>query len=273
MAASSRNAIRFRSSTGSRMLSKAGGSGDGQDASRVMDGHRPDLALPHSCGAEVRQEMLGNVSKSRASVRLELGVGADVLAEQDLAGIAPFEQLDDQLHQLCLARGCVVARPAEQVEFEVRSAVEHAQRVVDVDVRVCVADDDAARVQALFLQDSELVETDLTLQSVCADRQAGATSGSRHRAEDALLARAYPGPVGTDLADDAGADPGPSNPVLDFGHDLVGELVNASAVDASFGWIEAVPVPARAHDDVDPAAGREVAQPSRVAGEAARGGA
>src|SRR5438128_7420638 len=250
MAASSRNAIRFRSLTGSRVLSKAGGSGDGKDASRVIDGHRCDLALADRRGAEVRQEVLGNVSKAQAPVRLELGIGADVLAEQDLADIAPFEQLDDQFHQLRLARGRVVARPAEQAEFEVRTPVEHAQRVVDVEVRVSVADDDAARILALVLQDAELVETHLALHGVRAHGEAGAPPGPRHRAEDALLARAQPGVVGSYLADDPGADASPFNPVLDLGHDLVGKLVNASAVDAGFGWIEAVSVPARAHDDV-----------------------
>ena len=127
------------------------------------------------------------------------------------------------------------------------------------------------QVQPLLLEDAELVEPDLALHGVRADGESGPGRGARHGAKDALLARAHPGVVGAYLADDPRMDARPLHAMLELGHDLAGQVVDGTTVDASLGRVEAVSVPPGAHHDEDPAPRREVAQPDRVARQSAAG--
>ena len=119
------------------------------------------------------------------------------------------EQLAKQVHDpaLAVALGGREGHP-EEVELDARAAPDDRQVVVEMRVRVGVADDDPRRVRALVLEDPQLVEPDRRQHGVGRDRQAGPSGGPGRRAMDPLLLRRHPRLVGADLADDPGTDAG-----------------------------------------------------------------
>ena len=113
------------------------------------------------------------------------------------------KQVDDPALAVALGRR---ERHPEEVELDARAALDDRQVVVEMRVRVGVADDDARRVRALLLEDPQLVEPDRRQHGVGRDRQAGPPGGPGRRAMDALLLCRHPRLVGADLADDPGTD-------------------------------------------------------------------
>src|SRR6188472_2725977 len=71
---------------------------DGQEPARVVHGHLLEIGLGDAHVPEARQEGLVEVDVAVALVPFELGVVADVLAEQHLVRMAAREQLEQQLH-------------------------------------------------------------------------------------------------------------------------------------------------------------------------------
>ena len=162
---------------------------------------------------------------------------ADVLREQDALDVAAREQLAEQVDDpaLAVALGRREGHP-EEVELDARAALDDRQVVVEMRVRVGVADDDPRRVRALLLEDPQLVEPDRRQDGVGRDGQAGPSGGPGRRPMDALLLRRHPRLVGADLADDARAgrrvSPTPSVASRD---ELVGEVVDRPPVDPGLG--------------------------------------
>ena len=149
----------------------------------------------------------GQVDVAVALVALELRVVADVLAEQDPVGVAACQELAQELDDAAFAVPLDGAeRHPEEVELDRRAALDDREVVVEVRVRVGVADDDAAGIGALLLEDPELGETDVGQHRVGRDRQPGPAGRARGRPMHPLLGRRDPRLVRADLADDPGPD-------------------------------------------------------------------
>ena len=87
-----------------------------------------------------------------------------------------------------------------------------------------VTDDHAVRRHALLFEHVELAMTDLPEPCVERDRETRAQVRASPGAQDALLGRAQEVAVGAELADDARADAGVADAVLDLGDEAVREL-------------------------------------------------
>ena len=96
------------------------------------------------------------------------------------------------------------------------------------------------------------------------DRGTGAQGGAGGGAEDALLLRGDPRLVGADLAD----DPWANRAVNKLLHDLVGQIVDGAAIDACFGGVVGLAVPAGSGNDVEPGCLREAGQSCKVSADA-----
>jgi hypothetical protein len=204
------------------------------------------------------------------AIGLELTIGGDVVAEQDLVGEAALKQLDDDLDQprlAVLANG--IPGHSEEVELDVCTAVEDRKVVIEGWHRIGVADDHAGRIQRLLLKNAELLKPDLGVERVGRQREAREAGGARGGTVDALLLGAHPPMVRADLADDPGPHPRIGNSVLEFGNDLRRQVRDAAAVDPRLGRVPALAVPAGAHHDEDAAPRRQVPQPERIATKSA----
>ena len=113
-----------------------------------------------------------------------------------------------------LARGARV-RPGhpEEVELEVRAALDDREVVVEDRVRVGVADDDPAGSAPSSSKIRSWASPTSDRTRVGRDRQPGPPRRPRRRPMDALLGRRDPRLVGPDLADDPGPDARLPHPV------------------------------------------------------------
>ena len=144
------------------------------------------------------------------------------------------------------------------VRLHVPQAVERKERpalgqrhVVLVDrIGVRVADDDPPRIDALLLQDVQLVEPDRGVQRVGGDRDPRPPVRPRHRAEDPLLDRGDPGEVGADLAQEARPDVGAVDPLRDVALELLRDLVGLRPPEPAL--VVRLAVPAGPEDDLEP---------------------
>src|SRR6185503_18446657 len=78
---------------------------------------------------------------------------------------------------------------AEEVEFDARAATHDREVVVQNRVRIAVADDDAAWVEALLLEDAELSQPNRGQDRMGRDRTAGALRGAGGGTMDPFLRR------------------------------------------------------------------------------------
>ncbi len=77
----------------------------------------------------------------------------------------------------------------DEVELEVRAALDDREVVVEDRVRVGVADDDPSRVDALLLEDPQLGEADVGQDGVGRDREPGPPRRTGGRPMDPFLGR------------------------------------------------------------------------------------
>ncbi len=130
-------------------------------------------------------------------------------------------------------------RHAEEVELDARAALDDREVVVEMRVRIGVADDDPRRIGALLLEDPQLIQPDRREDGVGRDGETGPASRPGGRTMDTLLLRRHPRLVGADLADDPGPDAGLPHPVGRLAHELVGEVVDAAPIDQGLGRVVA----------------------------------
>src|SRR5439155_194625 len=103
-----------------------------QNPPRVSDRDLLDLGVGRTGVADARQERLLQVRVAVAAVAGELTVVADVLRQEDPVGVAPREQLaqqlDDAAFPVTLHRG---EAHAHEVEFKIRSPPDDLEVVVE----------------------------------------------------------------------------------------------------------------------------------------------
>ena len=106
-------------------------------------------ASRHAGGPEARQERVGQVRVAVAAEGRELRVVADVLAQEQAVGMAAAKELADQLDGARLAEALALPGHPDEVELEVRAALDDREVVVEDRVRIGVADDHAGRDRRL----------------------------------------------------------------------------------------------------------------------------
>ena len=144
---------------------------------------------------------------------------------------------------------------AEEVELDVRAALDDREVVIEDRVRVGVADDDARRVGALLLEDPELGEPDRDSTPwvvMASPVRRAARAAARWTRSSAGETHGLSVPISPMIP---GRTPVP-HPVGRLAHQLVGEVVDRAPVDARLGRVVGRPVPAAAHDDVQAAGAR-----------------
>ena len=148
-------------------------------------------------------------------------------------------------------------------------ALDDREVVVEVRIRVGVADDDPAGSAPSSSKIAQLGEAHGRQDRVGRDREAGPPRGPGGRPMDALLGGRDPRLVRPDLADDPRPDARLPHPV---GRSRATSSSARSSTDRrSIERVRRVvrrPVPAAAHDDVEAAGLGQAAQPGRVAPDA-----
>ena len=214
----------------------------------------------------------GEVGVAVAAVAGQLGVVADVLGQQDPLDMAAREQLAQQLDDAALAVALERReRHAQEVELDVRAALDDREVVVEMRVRIGVADDDPRPGRPL-LSKIQLGETDGRQDGVGRDRRARSGREARAAARWTRSSRArQPRLVRADLADDPGPDAGLPDPVGRLADELVGEVVDGPPVDERLRGVVArsryQPQPITMWS---PVGARQPRQPARVATDPGR---
>src|SRR5215210_6293493 len=98
-------------------------------------------------------------------------------------------------------------------------------------MRIGMADDHPREGGPFLLEDAQLVQADGRLDGMGRDRETGPSRRPRCRPMDALFLGGQPWLVGPDLADDPGPGVDPRDTFRRVADDLVGERLDAPAVD------------------------------------------
>ena len=212
-----------------------------------------------------------DVRVAEAPVLAQLQLVADVVTEDDLAGVPLTDELRDPDRDVPIGvraeEAAGAARCAEPVELDRHSGGEDPAPELQIERHaVAVAHDHPPEVDPLLgddPEDGELLLADAA--DVEADRRPGEAGGASGGAHHAQLDVDQRSAVDPDLAKDPGADAGAPDPLDDVPDHHLGHLLDGRRREA--GRVVGLLVPARAHDDVQVGGVAEPEEGDRVATE------